>query len=88
MLTIQVLYGIDGDSLSAKASMTEVFDCIQVTYLLLLFCGCACVVGLGAVRPALVSVGLELWGSSCRYYILLARHSMRPARKILCFCCA
>jgi hypothetical protein len=33
MTTIQVLYGIDGDSLSAKASMTEVFDCIQVTYL-------------------------------------------------------
>jgi hypothetical protein len=32
-VVIQVLYGIDGDSLSAKASMTEVFDCIQVTYL-------------------------------------------------------
>jgi hypothetical protein len=33
MLIAQVLYGIDGDSLSAKASMTEVFDCIQVSTL-------------------------------------------------------
>ena len=27
---IKVLYGIDGDSVSAKASMAELFECIQV----------------------------------------------------------
>jgi hypothetical protein len=30
---IKVLYGIDGDSLSGKASMSELFECVQVSSL-------------------------------------------------------
>jgi hypothetical protein len=30
---IKVLYGIDAESLSSKASMPELFDCVQVRYL-------------------------------------------------------